>query len=173
MQEDPTWTEPFEKLNHAIMEVKDSSSDTAWITPEVSTAPPPTFPRLLRIAASMLEMALRGPQLAGVRGTHDQKSRRTLLMHDLISTPEGELIVDIELQRPPYPSDTFNLQVRMVSERELPKGLQVGLAWGEVERTEPLGPTGQAILGDLPLQYLYLPEDEEPPSQLLLSFYVT
>lgn len=132
---------------------------------------PSPFPLTFHIAREFISMALRGPQLAFVRGeVAEEEERETLLLADMLPTEQGDLVAEVTIHQRVDQVDAIDLKIQLASDWILPDGLWVNLSWAGIQCSEPVTSDGKVSFHNLPLSSLTEQESDKVKADLTLAF---
>jgi len=132
---------------------------------------PHPFPLIFNIAYEFLSKALRGPQLAFVRGEIAEDGERDiLLLADAVPTEQGDLIAEVTIHHRIDQVGSIDLEIQLVSDWTLPDGLGANLSWADVQRSEPVTDDGKVYFHDFALSNLIEQKSDEVEADLTLAF---
>jgi hypothetical protein len=132
---------------------------------------PAPFPLSFQVAREFIAKALRGPQLAFVRGeTSERIEHGNLLFAEVIPTPQGDLFMEAVIDRHIEDRQAIDLHVFLVSNWVFPDNLRVNLFWGDIRLSETMTASGQVSFCDLPLDDLTETALDRITSDLILDF---
>jgi hypothetical protein len=122
---------------------------------------PSLFPLILEIGYELVQQALRGPQLSFTRGEAYHEGRcSSLLLHHIIPTPEGDLVIEAEAEYRIDTPDVLDLRVEVATDWRLEEPLEVTLSWLGKVYVKPISDAGVALYRDLPMHLLSNGRDE-------------
>ena len=111
---------------------------------------PIPFPLSFQVAREFITKALRGPQLAFVRGETSASTKHgNLLFAEIMATERGDLFLEAVIDRRIDHPQMIDLHVFLVSNWTFPDNLQVNLFWGDIQLSETMTADGQVSFRDL------------------------